>query len=256
MPKLLEKAFISDRAGLSIVDFLADEVNLSKAKIKTCVSKGGVWVKRVDEDPERLHDTKFIVKTDDEIHIYYDEDLLSYKPQNLEIVADRGQYSIWSIPEGLMTEVSLYSDHLSFEAALERSVPLERDCYLLIPETPLPNSIILVAHSRSMAAKLSALEDQMLVGRDMVLRLYGRSKALISDLRQLDVGENMREEACLDVHTVIFKQAQFYEQALFEMIEQWQDASDSNDYADRVDVIYSSLTFTCPMTGESQHFAI
>ena len=88
----IEKAFISDRAELTILEFLTDEVSLSKKKLKDCLFKGGVWLQRNKNEPLRLREPRYEIKEGDEIHIYYDEDYLKLPSPRLELIQPRARY--------------------------------------------------------------------------------------------------------------------------------------------------------------------
>lgn len=158
MSESFEKAFISDRAGISVVDFLADELPLSKVKIKEAMAKGAVWRKREGSDPERIRKAKEPVKLDDEIHIYYDNALLAFVTPKLQPVLDEDHYSLWVKPENILDQVSLYSDHLSLEKVLDISLPPELDCHWIYPNSQAMTGLVLLTHSRNIAAKFEALE--------------------------------------------------------------------------------------------------
>ena len=156
--QLIEKAFISDRAGITIVDFLADETLLSKAKIKDCMRKGGVWLKRDNLHPERIRKASQHVKLNDEIHLYFDEQLLKTPTPLLEKIEVRADLSLWFRP-ALKEELTLFSDHLSFERALEASLDKSVDCYHAFPIIPYVQGPIVLAHSNRAA---SILEESMI----------------------------------------------------------------------------------------------
>ena len=140
-----------------MLDYLADELPMSKSRIKEAMLKGAVWMKRGDDDPFRLRRAKEPIKLNDEVHIYYDEDFLAIKPPHLQCIDDQGQFSIWAKPAGLLDTVSLYGDHLSLERALLRDLPQERDCYFIDPAMGEITGLMLVVHTRVAAAKV---EDQ------------------------------------------------------------------------------------------------
>ena len=255
MSQILQQAFHSQRAGISIVDYLADEVELSKAKIKDCLSKGGVWIKRLDEEPQRVKMAKTMVKLDDEIHIYYDEDLLKQKAAVLELLDDQQQYSVWMQPEGVMAHQSLFSDHLSLESVLLRSIDQQRDCYLMLPCINLSSGLLLVVHTRNAAAKIQQLEEQMFIHRQLEVQLYGKMQGISAELAEL-LGETVSMHTTADCVSLTIDEAQRCELDVDALIEEAQLEIDEDSYADRAGVICTKLQFTCPMTGEPREYSL
>ncbi|NRB43025.1 MAG: hypothetical protein HRU20_31925 [Pseudomonadales bacterium] len=257
MVDTIEKAFISERAGLCIVDFLADEVGLSKAKIKDCLIKGGVWLKRDDLPPERVKQAKTQVKLDDEIHIYYDALLLKQKAPLLSLVEDHQQYSIWMQPEGLMTQVSLYSDHLMLDSVLLKSIAQDRDCFLLCPSVRLDSGLLLLVHTRNAAARFQQMEDDSTIVRQLELKLFGRLSALSSALVDLSTEGDVSElKVTTSAAVLMVVNSQEYELDIEEIIQEFMQDADSADFSDRTELSCMKLQFTCPLTGELRQYQV
>lgn len=169
-----EKAFLSDRVGVSIIDFLADELPLSKTKIKDAMQKGAVWLNRKGQEPERIRKAKEQVKLNDEIHIYYDASFLDIKLAAFQCVDECQQYSVWIKPEGLMDEVTLYGDHLSLERSLTRDLPHGMDCFLIDPENPAIYGLMLVAHTQTAANKFIEQQNIQQLVKDYEIIVSGQ----------------------------------------------------------------------------------
>ena len=256
MTSILAKAFISERAGLSIIDFLSDETGLSKAKVKDCASKGGVWLQRGEDDPQRIKLSKDNVKLDDEIHIYYDADLLKQKPLSLQQLADFDQYSIWRQPEGVMTTMSLYSDHLMLQSILLKQIPQERDCHLLLPSFHFSSGVLLVAHTRNMAARFQAMEDAAEIERALHVDCFGEMKVLPEMLCDLLPAEHMDVQVLDDKVSLAINPSQEYELEVLEAMQELELKIPQEAFDDRVELHVSLLQFTCPLTGELRSYKI
>lgn len=252
MSLTLEKAFISDRASLSIAEFLADETSLSKAKIKDCMAKGGVWLKRDDQEPLRIKKHKAEIKLDDEVHIYYDELLLKQQAPLLKLLDDQQQYSIWLQPEGLMRQVSLYSDHLMLETVLEKSLPAALDCHLLLPSLLLDSGLLLLVHTRNAAVKFQQMEEEEQIQRTLRLEFYGEMRAIKPLLEDTLAGDIQVTDA-----SAVIIQAQCYELDIDAAIDeqlQMLSSDDADDFSNRVEINCSQLHFTCPISKEARHY--
>ncbi|MCK5881819.1 MAG: hypothetical protein KAG18_08080 [Sinobacterium sp.] len=163
----IEKAFISERAELTILEFLLDEISLSKKKLKDCLFKGGVWIKRAEDEPFRVRATDFAIKEGDEIHIYYDEHYLKLSAPKLLLQEQHQDISIWVKPEGISESISLYSDHLNFDRCLELSLPKDQDCHLMFPLIAYCDGPVIIAHSRHSASKLQQWIDTASISFDI-----------------------------------------------------------------------------------------
>lgn len=150
----IEKAFISDQSELTVLEFLQDEVNLSKKKLKDCLFKGGVWLKRSNEKPYRVRSSQHVIKVGDEIHIYYDAAYLKINSPRLKLEQQAQDISLWDKPDGISEAISLFSDHLNFNQVLEQSLPKEQDCHLIYPNIPYCSGPIIIAHTRRSASHL------------------------------------------------------------------------------------------------------
>jgi tRNA pseudouridine32 synthase/23S rRNA pseudouridine746 synthase len=168
------QAFESVRAGISIVDFLADEVPLSKSKIKEVIQKGGVWLHREGEEPLRVRRAKDTVKLRDDIHIYYDEEFLAYKLPPLRNFITKNDYSVWLKPEGVMQEESLYGDHLSLAKLIERDIPHDIDCYFVNPDDAEVTGLMLVAHSQVLADSLIEQNNANTIEKNYRVSIKGK----------------------------------------------------------------------------------
>lgn len=152
----LEKAFISDRAGLRIVDFLADETGFSRTLIKKIMTMGGVWRKSTDQPSERVHRHGEKVRLKDEIHLYYAPELLNIPKAHLKPVQDFGAYGLWYKPDTMTYRESLYCDHLTFFRALDRDLPKGHAVHLIAPEHPAIYGEILICYTLAAATKAQA----------------------------------------------------------------------------------------------------
>lgn len=150
----IEKAFISEQSELTILEFLIEEISLSKKRLKDCLFKGGVWLKRDSNEPQRIRQIDFSIKEGDEIHIYYDAHYLSMNTPKMTLIEQAQDISVWQKPEGISETISLYSDHLNFDRVIELSLPKEQDCYLIYPVIAYCDGPALIAHSRRSASKV------------------------------------------------------------------------------------------------------
>ncbi len=141
----------------SVCDTLSAESGLSKSKIKTAMKKGAVKLKRTGRGKKRIRRATAALRSGDLVELHYDERKLSVAPPAARRLADCSRFSVWFKPAGLMTQGNVYGDH----CALVRQV----ETYFETPRPVLPvhrldreaSGLVLLAHSRAAAARLSEL---------------------------------------------------------------------------------------------------
>lgn len=145
-----------DSGGSIAVDLLHAETGLSKQRIKTAMTRGAVWVTRGSKT-QRLRRAKRALRRGDEVHLYYDPGVLAAVPPEPALLADLGGYSVWNKPCGLLSQGSKWGDHCTVVRWAEQQLQPERSAFTVHRLDRAANGLILVAHSRSVAAALSAL---------------------------------------------------------------------------------------------------
>ena len=120
------------------------------------MTQGAVWVTR-DGHTQRLRRAKRKLREGDELHLYYDEGVLAETPAEPTLVADVGDYSVWNKPYGLRSQGSKWGDHCTVVRWAERHLQPERPAFTVHRLDRAASGLMLVAHSKSMAATLSQL---------------------------------------------------------------------------------------------------
>lgn len=151
-----EAHVVIESPGDSPVDMLGQATGLSKQRIKLAMTQGAVWMTR-GRNTRRLRRAKRVLRAGDEVHLYYDAAILAEVPPEPTLVADVGSYSVWCKPRGLRSQGSRWGDHCTVVRWAERHLRPERSAFTVHRLDRAANGLILVAHSRSMAAALSRL---------------------------------------------------------------------------------------------------
>lgn len=141
----------SDHDAVTLVQQASD---LSKQRIKFAMAQGAVWLTRGGHT-QRLRRAKRVLKPGDELHLYYDADILAEEPPAPELIADVGEYSVWNKPYGLRSQGSKWGDHCTVTRWAERHLQPERPAFTVHRLDRAANGLILVAHTKGMAADLS-----------------------------------------------------------------------------------------------------
>ncbi len=141
---------------MTAVDLLAAETELSKQTIKKIMLKGAVWL-TIGKKTQRIRRAKRSLKPGQVLHLYYDKTVLEQIPAEPELVADFGRYSIWNKPCGLLSQGSLWGDHCTVTRWSEQHLKPERSAFVVHRLDRDANGLIILAHEKQAAARLSAL---------------------------------------------------------------------------------------------------
>ena len=138
------------------VDLLHRASGLSKQQVKATMSKGAVWLTR-GAKTQRIRRAKRSLAAGDELHLYYDARILAEVPAEPVLLADAASYSVWHKPYGLRSQGSKWGDHCTLARWAEQHLQPERPAFIVHRLDRAASGLLLLAHSKSVAAALSAL---------------------------------------------------------------------------------------------------
>ena len=142
---------------LTAVDILSDHTELPKNQIKQAMQKGAVWLTR-QQHTQRLRRAKSRLRTGDQLHLYYDENILASEPAPAIMIADEGSYSIWYKPYGVYCQGSKWGDHCTINRIAEKQ--LQRPCFIVHRLDRATTGLVIVAHKKKTTAALATLFEQ------------------------------------------------------------------------------------------------
>jgi len=157
MKKFSLKKTVGPDDPKTVIEFLDGHSGISKVRIKDAMNKGAVWLKRTHGKQYRIRRATTILKPGDHLSFYYDEKLLALKPIAAECINDQKRYSVWFKPAGLMTQGTRYGDHCSLLRGVELFFKNKRKVFLIHRLDREAAGIVLVAHDKGAAGKLSRL---------------------------------------------------------------------------------------------------
>jgi tRNA pseudouridine32 synthase/23S rRNA pseudouridine746 synthase len=155
------------------VDFLVQHSDLSKGRIKVAMNKGAVWLKKTKGKQNRIRRATTSLKTGAHLSLYYDEKLLALIPPTAECISDQKRYSVWFKPAGLMTQGTRYGDHCSLLRGVELFFKNKRKVFLIHRLDREATGIVLVAHDKGTAGKLSRLFQNRSIVKHYRARILG-----------------------------------------------------------------------------------
>ena len=152
----IETHLTVESSGASATELLHQATGLSKQRIKFAMTQGAVWLTR-GRNTQRLRRAKRMLRQGDQLHLYYDASILASIPAEPTLLADVGGYSVWRKPCGLRSQGSRWGDHCTVVRWAERHLQPERSAFTVHRLDRAANGLMLVAHSKSMAAAFSDL---------------------------------------------------------------------------------------------------
>jgi len=151
-----------ESSAQNAIELIEQSTDLSRQRIKFAMTQGAVWLTRGGYT-QRLRRVKRQLQSGDELHLYYDADILAEAPPVPDLIEDVGDYSVWRKPYGLRSQGSKWGDHCTITRWAERHLQPERPAFTVHRLDRAASGLMLIAHSKKMAAALSGLFHQRAV---------------------------------------------------------------------------------------------
>ncbi len=121
------------------------------------MNKGAVWLKRKNSRMKRVRRVSTSLSPGDQVELYYDWKLLALQPPKAVCLSDQKHYSVWFKPAGMLAQGTQYGDHCSLMRQAELHFRSLREIFLVHRLDREASGLMLLAHSKDAAAKLSDL---------------------------------------------------------------------------------------------------
>ncbi len=167
-----EKHVDVTEAGSLAVSLLSQQTGLSQQKIKKAMQKGAVWLTR-EGYTQRIRRAKKSLKESDQLHLYYNEEVLDQVCLPAELIADEGEYSVWFKPYGMYSQGSRWGDHCTIYRWAETQLYPERPSFLVHRLDRATSGLILLAHSKNAARNLTEQFEQRVTEKTYCARVEG-----------------------------------------------------------------------------------
>ncbi len=267
--KPLESHVVIEEPEKTAIDVLQNETGLPRQRIKAAMTKGAVWLTR-GSNTSRLRRATRKLRVGDKVHLYYDEHVLDELPPEPTLVADVGAYSVWNKPYGLRSQGSKWGDHCTVTRWAEQHLQPERPAFVVHRLDRAANGLILVAHTKAMAAALSKLFSErkiekryrVIVAGDFTtqpnpLRVESPidEKSAVSEFALVRVAEGRSE---LDVRIETGRKHQIRRHLAGLGFPVTGDRLYGSGESDGQDLQLTAclLTFDCPVSGERVEYRL
>ena len=108
------------------------------------------------------------------LHFYYDHLVLAKVPPKPTLISDENFYSVWNKPYGMLSQGSKWADHLTITRWAELHLKPQRVSFIVHRLDRAANGLILVAHEKNAAAKLSKLFQNRQIDKRYHIWVHGQ----------------------------------------------------------------------------------
>ncbi len=166
-------------------DTLALATGLPKARIKDCMTKGGVWWSRPGRATARLRRATTLVNPGERLEIDYDPHLLALVPAQPELIAKTKHYSVWNKPSGVLAQGTRFADHCCLPRLAQALLGARSEPHPVHRLDREASGLMLLAHDGPAAAKLGELFRLGMIEKEytVIVRGIPDSAELLSEQR-------------------------------------------------------------------------
>jgi tRNA pseudouridine32 synthase/23S rRNA pseudouridine746 synthase len=183
-------------SGQTAVALLAEQTGLSRQRIKAVMRQGAVWL-TTGKRAQRLRRASRELSPGQTLHLYYDEKVLNQVPVEVELIADKGHYSVWNKPCGMLSQGSKWGDHCTVTRWAEQHLRPERNAFVVHRLDRAANGLIIVAHEKQAAAKLSGLFQTRHIDKRYRIWVVGEFPSRATAEQPIKVTQSLDDrEAC------------------------------------------------------------
>jgi tRNA pseudouridine32 synthase/23S rRNA pseudouridine746 synthase len=167
----------ADNSAIQWLESYANEQNcsLSKAQLKQAISKGALWLTpaKNKKQTQRLRRVKKQLTIGDELHFYYNSEVLATPVPQARLIADLIDYSVWYKPYGMLSQGSKWSDHCTIARFAQQNLPNERPAFIVHRLDRAATGLILIAHSKKAARALSNMFEHHQLEKHYQIIVHG-----------------------------------------------------------------------------------
>lgn len=256
-------------AGVTALDWLTMESDLSKGRLKEAMAKGAVWVSE-GSSTRRLRRAKKTPPVGSSLHLYYDEDVLSQTVNDAHLIADEQRYSIWHKPYGMWSQGSKWGDHCSLPRWAEQYFSPQRTAFLVHRLDRAATGLIMLAHDKGASQALANLFQTRQLEKTYQVVVHGEFPAGVtqtirepldereacSHFRRLDY-DPTSDRSLLRVQIETGRKHQIRRHlASTGFPVQGDRLYGTADDGKNLQLTACRLQFQCPLTGDSRDYAL
>ncbi len=172
---IIEKHLQIINPELSVTQTLNHELELKISEIKQAIKKGCLWLQD-GKKIKRLRRLKTVLRTGQQLHFYYNPEILLQKPELAELIEDNSAYSVWYKPAGMLCQGSKWGDHTTIYRYAEQHLEPERNAIIVHRLDRMTSGLIILAHQRKVAAAFTKLFEKRAIEKNYHMIAHGHFK--------------------------------------------------------------------------------
>ncbi|MEM9057002.1 MAG: RNA pseudouridine synthase [Pseudomonadota bacterium] len=141
--------------GRDALALLRAASGLPRRAVEHAMHSGAVWLHH-RHGVRRLRRRSAQLAAGDELHLYYNAQVLGETPPAATLVHDGGRWSLWIKPAGMRAQGSKWGDHTTLGRWAETHLEPRRDALIVHRLDLATCGLMLLAHDRRAAAALSS----------------------------------------------------------------------------------------------------
>lgn len=176
---------------------LESACNLSRTEIKSAIDKGALWLTKglsKGKSTQRFRRVKKSLSIGDELHFYYNEEVLSQSVSDALLIEDTVDYSVWFKPFGMLSQGSKWSDHCTISRWVQKYYNSERNVFIVHRLDKAATGLIILAHTKKAAQGFSALFEKHDLDKHYHIVVHGQFQEKASN----EKNEALRIETLID----------------------------------------------------------
>ncbi|AUD79940.1 RNA pseudouridine synthase [Kangiella profundi] len=260
---------VADLNDTNPLELLAQASGLSKQKVKDAMKKGAVWLSR-GKQARPLRRKNASLSLGDELHLYYNEQVLSESVSKPQLIADEGDYSVWHKPYGVWSQGSKWGDHCSIGRLVEEHFDYNRQTYVVHRLDRAARGLIIVAHNKEAAAALSAMFAKRAAEKHYIAWVSGKfphdsitiekpidkkpAKSIMT-VKEYDA-ESDRSLLSVQILTGRKHQIRIHLASLGFPIIGDRLYGTADDQSPDLQLLANQLSFKCPLTGDLKQYQL
>jgi tRNA pseudouridine32 synthase/23S rRNA pseudouridine746 synthase len=257
-------------SSIPVAELLKQHSCLSKQQIKQAMKKGAVWVSESDTGHKRLRRADKTLKIGQQLHLYYDANVLGLQVDAAVLIADEGDYSVWYKPYGMLSQGSKWGDHCTINRWVEQNHHPQRPAFIVNRLDRAAQGLMLIAHTKSAASALSGLFEKRAISKQYTALVSGSfpehlildaavdNKHALSKARLLTYGPKTKKSLIsIEIETGRKHQIRKHlSGAGFPIIGDRLYGPNVDDSRVNLCLVSSYLAFNCPITGLDKSYLL
>lgn len=158
----------------NMLNYLSEQTGLSKTTLKDAIQKGALWHQKSKAKPKRLRRFSRTLKATEQLHFYYNAEVLSQPCPTAQLIADEGEYSVWFKPYGMLCQGSKWSDHCTINRFAELNLRPQRNAFIVHRLDRAASGLIVLAHSKAAAAALAKQFELRQIQKQYHILVHGQ----------------------------------------------------------------------------------